>query len=113
MRQEEGNKGGGGRGQTSILTRGASVEVVVVLRDVCQDAEAVRNLKSHHVFCIQQRRNSQLLLRNPERLQITSTLANKAEEARGAFLESTTSGQRWKWSNKSHKSRWSDFVRPQ
>lgn len=36
-----------------ILTRGASVEVVVVLRDVSQDAEAVRNFKSHHVFCIQ------------------------------------------------------------
>lgn len=56
-----------------ILTGGTSVEVVVILGDVCQDAEAVGDLKSHHVFCIQQGRNSQLLLRNPEGLGIRKT----------------------------------------
>lgn len=68
------------------------MEVVVVLGDICQDTEAVRNLKSHHVFCIQQCWNSQLLLRNCERLQITSTLSNKTEEAQGGFLESRPRG---------------------
>lgn len=54
----------------AILTGGASVEVVVILGDVRQDAEAVGDLKSHHVFCIQQGRNSQLLLRNTEGLEM-------------------------------------------
>ena len=54
---------------TLILTRVASVEVVVILRDIRQDTEAVRNPKSHHVFCIQQSWNSQLLLCNLEGLQ--------------------------------------------
>lgn len=57
----------------AILTGGTSVEVVVILGDVRQDAEAVGDLKSHHVFCIQQGRNSQLLLRNPEGLGIRKT----------------------------------------
>lgn len=60
-------------GVAVILTRGASVEVVVILGDISQDAEAVGDLKGHHVFCIQQGRNSQLLLRNPEGLEITNT----------------------------------------
>lgn len=64
------------------------MEVVVVLRDVCQDTEAIRDLKSHHVFCIQQRWNSQLLFRNPERLQTTLLLLNRTEEAaRGGILK--------------------------
>lgn len=69
-----------------ILTRGASMEVVVVLWDIRQDTEAIRDLKRHHIFCIQQRWNSQLPLRNPERLQITLTLSNKTE-AHGGILE--------------------------
>lgn len=60
-----------------ILTRGASVEVVVVLGDISQDAEAVRNLKCHHVFCIQQRWNSQLFFCNTERLQIKPVLSSE------------------------------------
>lgn len=56
-----------------ILTGGTSVEVVVILGDIRQDAEAVGDLQSHHVFCIQQGRNSQLLLRNPEGLGIRKT----------------------------------------
>lgn len=60
-------------GVAVILTRGASVEVVVILGDISQDAEAVGDLKGHHVLCIQQGRNSQLLLRNPEGLEITNT----------------------------------------
>lgn len=63
----------GGGGAAAILTGGASVEVVVILGDVRQDAEAVGDLKSHHVFCIQQGRNSQLLLRNPEGLEMRKT----------------------------------------
>lgn len=43
------------------------MEVVVVLGNVCQDTEAIRNLKSHHVFCIQQSWNSQFLLCDTER----------------------------------------------
>lgn len=66
----------------NALTRGATVEVVVVLRDVRQDTEAVRNLESHHVFCIQQCRNSQLLLCNLEGLQIKFCLwINKSDLA--------------------------------
>lgn len=61
----------GGGGASAILTGGASVEVVVILGDVRQDAEAVGDLKSHHVFCVQQGRNSQLLLRNTEGLEMT------------------------------------------
>lgn len=57
-----------------ILTRRASVEVVVILGDIGQDAEAVGDLKSHHVFCVQQGGNSQLLLRNSEGLEISNTL---------------------------------------
>lgn len=57
----------------AILTGGTSVEVVVILGDIRQDAEAVGDLKSHHVFCVQQGRNSQLLLRNPEGLGIRKT----------------------------------------
>lgn len=53
-----------------VPTRGAPVEVVVILGDVSQDAEAVGDLKSHHVFGVQQGGNSQLLLRNPEGLEI-------------------------------------------
>lgn len=49
------------------------MEVVVILGHIGQDAEAVGDLKSHHVLCIQQGRNSQLLLRNPEGLEITNT----------------------------------------
>lgn len=56
-----------------ILTGGASVEVVVILGDISQDAEAVGDLESHHVFCIQQGWNPQLLLRNPEGLKTTNT----------------------------------------
>lgn len=55
------------------------MEVVVILGDVRQDAEAVGDLKSHHVFCIQQGRNSQLLLRNPEGLEMRKN-ARQAEE---------------------------------
>lgn len=40
------------------------MEVVVVLRDICQDTEAVRNPKSHHVFCVQQSWNPQLFFCN-------------------------------------------------
>lgn len=43
------------------------MEVVVVLGDVSQDTQAVGNFESHHVFCIQQCWNSQLLLCNTER----------------------------------------------
>lgn len=75
-RQEQKNKGGVGHTEKLILTGGASMEEVVVLRHVCEDTEAVRNFKGHHVVCIQQRWNSQLL-RDPERLQISSTLSNK------------------------------------
>lgn len=89
--------------ETLILTWGASMEVVVVLWDVCQDTEAVRDLKSHHVFCIQQCWNSQLLLRNLEGLQKTSALSNKTDAAQGEFLASRPSGQRLKWINKSHE----------
>ena len=58
--------------ETLVLTRRASMEVVVILRDVGQDAEAVGNPKSHHVVCIQQRWNSQLILGHTECLQTTS-----------------------------------------
>lgn len=49
------------------------MEVVVVLGDVSQDAEAVGDLQRHHVFGVQQGRNPQLLLRNPEGLETTNT----------------------------------------
>ena len=45
------------------------MKVVVVLGDVGENAEAVRNLESHHVFCIQQGWDSQLLLCNSECLE--------------------------------------------
>lgn len=75
--------------EISILTRGAFMEVVVVLGHICQDTEAVRNLKSHHVFCIHQCWNSQLLLRDLERLQMTLSLSNKPEEAQWPKMEIT------------------------
>lgn len=53
-----------------LLTRGASMEVVVVLRDIRQDTEAVRNPKSHHVFCVQQSWNPQLFFCNFKGLEI-------------------------------------------
>lgn len=43
------------------------MEVVVVLGDVSEDTETVWNFESHHVLCIQQRRNSQMLFCNTER----------------------------------------------
>lgn len=82
-----------------ILTWVASVEVVVILRDIRQDTEAVRNPKGHHVFCIQQSWNSQLLLCNLEGLQTTSTLSNRTGETLGGLLlffllESRSRGQK-------------------
>lgn len=68
-----------------VLTRGASVEVVVILRDISQDAEAVRDLESHHVFCVQQGRNSQLLLRNRKGLEITKAQVRGAERIKGFY----------------------------
>lgn len=50
------------------LTGGASVEVVVVLGHVGQDTQPVRHLQSHHVLCVQQGRDAQLLLRHTEGL---------------------------------------------
>lgn len=61
-----------------ILTWGASVEVVVVLGNVCEDTEPVRNFEGHHVFCIQERRNSELLLGDPEGLR-RSTVSSSTE----------------------------------
>ena len=51
------------------LTRGSSVKVVVVLGDVGENTEAVGNLEGHHVFCVQQGWDTQLLLCNSERLE--------------------------------------------
>jgi hypothetical protein len=44
-------------------------EEVVVLGDVGENTEAVGNLEGHHVFCVQQGWDTQLLLCNSERLE--------------------------------------------
>ena len=44
------------------------MEVVVVLGDVCEDTEAVRDPEGQHVLRIQQSRDTKLLLSNTERL---------------------------------------------
>lgn len=43
------------------------MEVVVVLGHVCEDAEAVGYSQGHHVLCIQESRDPQLLLCHTER----------------------------------------------
>ncbi len=45
------------------------VEEVVVLGDVCDDAEPVRHFHGHHVFCVQQGWNPQLCLCHFKRLR--------------------------------------------
>jgi hypothetical protein len=53
----------------NILTCRASVEIVVVLGNIGEDAEPVWNPQGHHVLCIQQSRDPQLLLSNTECLE--------------------------------------------
>lgn len=60
--------GGWGAGPGSPLTGGASVEVVIVLGHVGQDAQAVGHPQRHHVLGIQQSRDAQLLLSHTEGL---------------------------------------------
>lgn len=77
-------RGGGGGGRAAaILTRGAPVEVVVILGDVRQDAEAVGDLERHHVFGVQQGRNPQLLLGHGEGLGDTRTSIGPPEPTGG------------------------------
>lgn len=59
---------GAGCGAAWGLTGGASVEVVVVLGHVGQDAQPVGHLQGHHVLGVQQGRDAQLLLRHEEGL---------------------------------------------
>lgn len=51
-----------------FLTGGPPVEVIVVLGDVGEDAQPVRDLQRHHVLCVQQSRDPQLLLCHLESL---------------------------------------------
>lgn len=46
------------------------MEVVVVLGDVGEDAQSVWDPQGHHVLCIQQSSDPQLVLRNPESLKL-------------------------------------------
>lgn len=48
--------------RNGVLTGGPPVEVIVVLGDVGEDAQSVRDLQRHHVLCVQQSRDPQLLL---------------------------------------------------
>lgn len=51
-----------------VLTGRPPVEVIVVLGDVGEDAQPVRDLQRHHVLCVQQSRDPQLLLCHLESL---------------------------------------------
>lgn len=50
------------------LTGGASMEIVVVLRHIGQDAQPVGHLQGHHVLSVQQGWDAQLLLGHMESL---------------------------------------------
>lgn len=50
------------------LTGSPPVEVIVVLGDVGEDAQPVRDLQRHHVLCVQQSRDPQFLLCHLESL---------------------------------------------
>lgn len=55
------------------LTGRSTLEVVVVLRHVGEDAQPVRDPQRHHVLCVQQRRDAQLLLGHSESLDAAET----------------------------------------
>ncbi len=51
------------------LTWRAAVEVIIVLWDICEDAESVWDRQSHHVLRIQKSWDSQMIFSHTERLE--------------------------------------------
>lgn len=51
------------------LTWRAAVEVIIVLWDICEDAESVWDRQSHHVLCVQKSWDSQMIFSHTERLE--------------------------------------------
>lgn len=68
--------GGGAEGARRAHTVRLVVEEVVVLGDVCDDAEPIGDFHGDHVFWIQQGRNPQLGLGHLERLETREAVRN-------------------------------------
>jgi len=76
------------------LTGSFVVEVVVVLRHVCENAEFVGHGHRQHVLGVEQRRNAEMLAGHIERLQRNGTLWCKktvAQESKQRTTEQSIS----------------------